>query len=369
MPDQPGAGRDVIQSGRERPPRRPPRPRLLAPLVLVVLVVAVVAVVALHAATRRGATRGPRGPVQVTDVGHSLLGVRAGWELFGLGPSEVVRIQLARARITRTAFPVLLSTGPVTLLAGPHQAIIRPLDYVPGYLVPDGRMARPLRGALSSGGVVLPGPRPGEFWMESGDGAHMSMLLVGPDGNRLGPAVPTLMSSGWPSPDGRGYLMVQRPAGIYDEGPGWRRFVTSGAIAAVGPGRWLAVECSQGHCRYLVINQASGSRHLLAGPAPAARSVAPFAGAVSPDGQSAALIVYGRDDKPLLRLLDLVSGAALLSVPVNPDTPGNAVWSPDGRWLFAVSPDRRLLAINPATQAVQGLGVSLPPLSELAIRA
>ena len=366
MPDQPGAGRDVIWSGRERGPRRPASPRLLALLALVVLVVAVVTV---HAVTRRGGTRGPRGPVQVTGAGHPLLGVRAGWELFGLGPGEVVRIQLAQARITRTAFPGLQSSGPVTLLAGPHQVIVRPLDYVPGYLVPDGQTARPLRGPLSSGGVILPGPRPGEFWMESGDGAHMSMLLVGPGGNRLGLAVPTPMLSGWPFPDGRGYLMVQRRAGVYDQGPGWRRFVTSGAIAAVGPARWLAVECPQGHCRYLVISPASRSRYLLAGRAPAARSIAPFAGAVSPDGQFAALIVYGRDGKPFLRLLDLVSCAMLLSFPVNPDTPGNAVWSPDSRWLFALSPDGRLLAINPVTQAVQGIGVSLPPLTELAVRA
>src|SRR5258707_1016837 len=212
MPDQPGAGRDVIQSGRERLPRRTPSPQLLALLALVVLVVAVVTV---HAVTRRGGTRGPRGPVQVTGVGHPLLGVRAGWELFGLGPSQVVRIQLARARITRTAFPGLQSSGPVTLLAGPHQAIVRPLDYVPGYLIPDGRTARPLRGALTSGGVVLPGPRPGAFWMESGDGAHLSMLLVGPDGKSLGPAVLTPMLSGWPFPGGRGDLMVQRRAAMY----------------------------------------------------------------------------------------------------------------------------------------------------------
>ncbi len=205
--------------------------------------------------------------------------------------------------------------------------------------------------------------------MESGDGAHMSMLLAGPDGKRLGPAMPTPMLSGWPFPDGRGYLIVQRRAGVYDQGPGWRRFVTSGAIAAAGPARWLAVECPQGHCRYLVINPASRSRHLLAGQAPASQSIAPFAGAVSPDGQFATLVVYGRDDKPILRLLDLVSCAILLSVPVNPDTPGNAVSSPDSRWLFALSPDGRLLAINPVTQAVQGLAVSLPPLSEIAVRA
>src|SRR5258708_14631953 len=232
MPDEPGAGRDVIQSGRERLPRRTPSPQLLALLALVGLVVAVVTV---HAVTRRGGRRGPGGPVQVAGVGHRLLGVRAGWELFGSGPSQVVRIQLARARLSRTAFPGLQSSGPVTLLAGPHQAIVRPLDYVPGYLIPDGRTARPLRGALSSGGVVLPGPRPGEFWMESGDGAHMSMLLVGPAGNRLGPAMPTPMLTGWPFPDGRGDLIVQRRAGVYDQGPGLRPFVTRGAIAAAGP--------------------------------------------------------------------------------------------------------------------------------------
>jgi hypothetical protein len=373
MPDQPGAERDVIQSGRERLPRRMPSPRLLALLALVVVVGVVVAVSAVtgRGAGRNGARepRGLRGPVQVTRVGHPLLGVRAGWELFGLGPSQVVRIQLARARITRTAFPGLQSSGPVTLLAGQDQAIVRPLDYVPGYLIPDGQTARPLRGALSSGGVVLPGPRPGEFWMESGDRPRMSMLLVGPDGNRVGPAVPTPMSSGWPSPDGRGYLMVQRRAGVYDQGPGWRRLVTSGSVVAAGPARWLAVECPRGHCRYLVINPASRSRYLLAGGAPAARSVAPFAGAVSPDGQFAALVAYGPDGKPFLQLLDLVSCDVLLSVPVNPGTLGDPVWSPDGRWLFAVGPDGRLLAINPVTQAVQGLGVSLPPLSALAVRA
>jgi hypothetical protein len=369
MPDQPGAERDVIWSGRDRAPRRTPSPRLLVLLALVVLVVAVVAVHAVHRRAGIRGPRGPRGPVQVTEAGHPLLGVRAGWELFGLGPGEVVRIQLARARITRTAFPGLQSSGPVTLLAGPHQVIVRPLDYVPGYLVPDGQIARPLRGALSSGGVVLPGPRPGAFWMESGDGGHASMLLVDPDGNRLGPELLSPTISGWPSTDGRGYVMVQREAGIYDQGPGWHRFVTSGAIAAAGPARWLAVECARGHCRYLVINPASRSRHLLAGQAPAARSLAPFAGAVSPDGQFAALVVYGQDARPFLRLLDLVSCAVLLSVPVNPDTLGSAVWSPDGRWLFAVSPDGRLLAINPVTQAVQGIGVTLPPLSVLAVRA
>src|SRR5260370_5748912 len=77
MPDQPGAGRDVIQSGRERSPHRTPSPQLLALLALVELVVAVVTV---HAVTRRGGARGPRRPLQRTRVGALLVGGKAGWE-------------------------------------------------------------------------------------------------------------------------------------------------------------------------------------------------------------------------------------------------------------------------------------------------
>ena len=51
---------------------------------------------------------------------------------------------------------------------GPHQAIIRPLDNVPGYVVPDGRPARPLTGMLARGDLLLPGPSPAEEWAVSG---------------------------------------------------------------------------------------------------------------------------------------------------------------------------------------------------------
>src|SRR5258708_13894774 len=128
MPDQPGAGRDVIQSGRERSPHRTPSPQLLALLALVELVVAVVTV---HAVTRRGGTRGPRGPVQVTGVGHRLLGVRAGWGLVGIGPRQGVRIPLARARLPRTPVPGLQSSRPVRPPPRPHHATLPPPDHIP----------------------------------------------------------------------------------------------------------------------------------------------------------------------------------------------------------------------------------------------
>lgn len=79
--------------------------------------------------------------VTVTTVGQPLLGVTAGWELFGWGPEGVVRIQLARGRVTRTALPPIASSGPTSFLVGRDWAMVRPLDGVPGYLVRDGRPA------------------------------------------------------------------------------------------------------------------------------------------------------------------------------------------------------------------------------------
>ncbi|HEU5266828.1 MAG TPA: hypothetical protein VFU35_09005, partial [Jatrophihabitans sp.] len=86
--------------------------------------------------------------VTTIEVGHPLLGITADWQLLGLGPGTMLRIDFAHGRISRTTLPTLQSNGPVFFLAAPHAAIIRPLDFVPGYLVPDGQPPRMLTGAL-----------------------------------------------------------------------------------------------------------------------------------------------------------------------------------------------------------------------------
>lgn len=73
----------------------------------------------------------PSRPVVVTQLGHRVLRVRAGWELFARGPGQLIRIQLAKGRLTRTTIPVLRTTGPVSFLVQPGKVIIRPLDFVP----------------------------------------------------------------------------------------------------------------------------------------------------------------------------------------------------------------------------------------------
>ena len=130
----------------------------------------------------------PTSAVSVTILGHPLLGVRAGWELFGRGPGVVVRMQFARGRIARTFHPALLSGGPVTFVTDAEGALIRPVDSVPGYLIPDGEPAREAPGALGAGGPAFPGPDPRHLWVPSSTSDDL-MVLVGMDGRRTGPSI------------------------------------------------------------------------------------------------------------------------------------------------------------------------------------
>ena len=160
---------DEVGFGSARPPGRrwPSGPRWVRGALILAgaIVIAVAAVLTLgrHPARSDAA----RAAVTVTQADHRLLGVQAFWELLGYGPRRTVRGLFARGRVTQTVLPVLDSNGPVSFVAGPSQMIIRPWDVVPGYVVPDGKPAQPLTGVLSRGGEVLPGPRPGEVWVQS----------------------------------------------------------------------------------------------------------------------------------------------------------------------------------------------------------
>jgi hypothetical protein len=303
------------------------------------------------------------------------LSLRGNWELFGYGPGWVVRIQFASGRITRTVVPPVLSSGPVTFLVGPHQVIIRPLDFVPGYLVPDGRPARllpgALVGALGSGGTVIPGPQPGTAWVQAGYQV-MSMPLVRMDGTRTGVSLRLPPGGPWLAiPDGRGYVLADAdgPGGLYDVRPGGVRRI-AGMLAAVGPTRWLTVDCPAGHrCTNVVVDQQGGASRILPGSSAELEPGSP-PGVIAPDG-SAAAVMRDSGDQVTLHLLNLVSGADR-QIPVSLDQGSAAhqtlTWSPDSRWLFVVAANGELAAVNARTQQVEGLGVELPPISQIAVR-
>jgi hypothetical protein len=364
-------GLDEVRFGSLRP-RGHRWPRWLLIVLAAVASIAVVVVAVLgHQEQQHRA--GPA--VTVSDAGHRLLGVTAGWQLLAYGRGGVIRIQLARGRITRTAVPPLQSTGPFSFVVGPSQAIIRPLDFVPGYLVPDGHPARRLRGALSHGTpAVIPGPQPGQAWVQAGYESTL-MSLAWLDGRTTGGSMRLPPGSGpWlAASDGQGYALASYAGGgadagdVYDVRPsGFRRI--AGSISAVGPTRWLAVDCDRRRCSNVVIDPASGERRRLPGQ-PARPAGTP--GVIAPDGSAAAVIeVSGR--QVTLHLINLASGTSLL-IPVLLDQ-GSAggqtlAWSPDSRWLFVITAHGRLAAVNARTHRAEGLGAALPPLSQIAIRS
>jgi hypothetical protein len=374
---------DEVSFGRSGPPRfRLPGwlrdRRIVAGLALVVAIPVLIAAIGHHGHGRHRhhhvLAPPPRaGTVTVLDVGPRLLGVRGRWSLFAEGPGVLLRIQLAAGVITRTRVPPLQSSGAVSLLAGPRQAIIRPADFVPGYLVPDGRPARFLPAALGQAGRVFPGPRRGLLWVQTRFGAHEVMSLVNFAGRHSGGSVtfrgPLVFLA---VPDGRGYFLVQHGSVVYDVRPDHRRLVAVGTLDAAGPSAWLITRCSHGRCAYEVVDPANGARYRVPGQAAAPGASAPT-GVTSPDGRVAAVVRRGHGHRWLVHLIDLVTGAdrvlaGRVMEPFGPN-PATLAWSPDGRWLFAVTADGVLVAFDPRTGQPFLLGVALPPVTQLAVRA
>jgi hypothetical protein len=310
------------------------------------------------------------GPVVVTTVGRALLPTTDRWELFGRGAQEVVRIEVALGRVTRTVVPALRSGGPVSFLTGTGRALIRPLDLVTGYVVPDGQPAREMPPALGHGGPMFPGPDPGHVWVRSEDGARPAMVLRALDGgaDRASIPLPGRTSPLEAIPDGSGHLLYAGTGGTYHARPDGLHRITTGSVLAVGPRSWLTVECDdRDRCRTVVIGRPSGSRRTIG----ATLDPTGPRGVISPDGTTAAMVGSGPGGGVGLRLLDLASGASRpVDVPIGSSViDGTVVWSPDSRWLFALGADGTLRVVDPATARVAELGVALPPLRQLTVRA
>jgi hypothetical protein len=143
----------------------------------------------------------------------------------------------------------------------------------------------------------------------------------------------------------------------------------AGDLAAVGPTRWLAVDCHAGRrCSSATVDPATGAQHTLPGPSAELLAVTP--GVIAPDG-SAAAIATASGDRVTLQLLNLVSGSDQ-QIPVSLDaesaTDQMLAWSPDSRWLFVVTAQGKLAVVDARTGHVESLGVSLPSLSLIAVR-
>ncbi len=374
---EPGrAPADLLDLDRDR--RRVPLPRwsrwLLAPLAGVLLAVGLLQAGGTGRTVRpdpvapAAARTLPPGPsrsapaVAVTTLGHSLLGVTGGWELFARGAEELVRVELARGRITRTAVPALLSGAPVSLVVTADRALVRSLDLVPGYVVPDGRPVRLLPAGLGDGGAAFPGPRPGTVWVDSGTAVVLHAVADG----RVLASVPRPEPTAETAADGAGGLVFRATGGTYAGTPAGPRRITTGALLAAGPTRWLVLECDDAHrCRPYAVDRATGARRAV--PATLAADVP--RGVVAPDGRTAALLRVRRDGTVVPYLLDLASGASRpVGLEIDQAGDGGLVWSPDSRWLFTTATGGMVTAVDPATGRPTELGVSLSAPTTLAVR-
>jgi hypothetical protein len=252
----------------------------------------------------------------------------------------------------------------VSFLATADGALIRPLDYVPGIEVPDGRQAREMAPALSRSGPMFPGPDPEHIWVPSGDALVLRPLGGGPATARVSlPAdTPPLLVVG----DGAGALLLPDTSGVYEARPDGLHRLSTGALLAVGPRNWLVAECNDRHrCRSELIDRATGARRDL-GPA---LPVGPVPGAISPDGRTAALYQIEDGGHVDLDLLDIASGdlhPADLELEQTV-TPGMIAWAPDGR-LFAIAAGGAIRMIDRGSGAAGPIGPPLPPVRQLAIR-
>jgi hypothetical protein len=297
-----------------------------------------------------------------------LLGETGGWELFGRGPDSVVRLEIGADRIVRTPGVGFGSGGPVSFVVGSHEAIVRPLDNVPGFAVPDDQPARRLPAALSDGGIALPGPDPDHVWRQTGSAGRPGMTLIGLDGRPSGTSIPIPAGfSPYPAPDGAGYLLLARTDGraVYDARPGTLRRVTTGTVLAVGPSRWVVRECVDArHCATAAVDQASGARHVLR-DVPGYEDAA--TGLISPDGATAALTDPATGTVHLVTLADGADLAVEVSVDIRV-ADGTYAWSPDSRWLFVADRYGDLAAVERRSGRIRHFGTVLPELSQLAVR-
>lgn len=313
----------------------------------------------------RGQSSPRPAPVAVTNLGRPVLDVPRNWVLFARNPDAVLRIQLATGRIVRTATPAVLSDGPLSFLAGPHEVIVKAWQGG-GVIIRDDQPARYLSGELADYGPILPGPKPGQLWVAPSGNPDTTerMQLVGFDG-RHGEDI-SVPVSGIPMSDGAGYLLSDLTGGIYDVLPGSLRRVTTGALLALGPTRWLTEECDdQHHCSMDVVDRGTGAHRVLG---PASDSDTP-AGSIAPDGSTAA-VLHGTE--PLtLSMLDLATGIDHRSnVEVDRDGAfaGAMVWTPDGRWLIVADASGHLVVVDHAGVS-RVLTDRITRISQLAFRA
>ena len=292
------------------------------------------------------------------------------WEVYGRSDTEVVRLELRSGRMTRTPVPPLTAGGRVSFLATGTGVLARPVRGVPGYQVPDGEPVGPLPSALGRGGLILPGPEPGQVWI-SGTSRFSSrgeMLLASVSAGwvRVQASLPAV-TYGSVQPDGAGSYYVSSTGGTYVRVPGGYRRISTGTVLAASAGSLLTADCDERlRCRHALVDRWSGKRRTV-------RLLPSFnAGlaliSLSPDSRYVAVAYRLATRSPALHVIDLATGADReVRAAFDSGLPnGSVVWSPTGDYVAAVGAQGRLVILASATAEVLPLSGDLPTIAQLA---
>lgn len=313
----------------------------------------------------------------VTRFPPHLLGVREGWELYGRADGEVVRLQLAAGRMTRTRVPSLDPAGPVSFVVTGGAAVARPRGHAPGYSVRDGRPARPLVDPRLQSGPVLRGPRSDEVWTVRGGGDAVRASLIRLRYDRGQGPVVALQASRLEAiaSDAAGGLVVRTTGRTVayrtvPDGPARYRgtseqAVTRGTLVAAGANTWVLADCPTTRCPARVVDRGTGRARTL-GLTVDHRWLS---GSVSPDGRYLALISRFSAGSTSLMMLDLTAekrDVLPLQLADGADL-STLAWAPDGRRLFVTDRRGTLWVSEPRRGRLRQLGLDLPPLRQLAI--
>jgi hypothetical protein len=302
--------------------------------------------------------------VAVTDLGHPLLGVTAGWDLFALSGDVLVRIHPASGRITRSALPPL-GDGAVSLVPARGRLLIHPPDSRPGYVVTDDRPVTEMPPPLNGDGPLLPGPDADHVWVQTLPG-QMSLVTLAGKSSGLDLTVPPYLGPG--IADGSGNVLFQGVGGVYRGGRGGLQRVSTGQLIGVGPTGVVTADCDDRARCGIVLRTHDGRTSVV----PALLEPQGFnPGSISPDGTNVVVVsTNGQGGEAAATLVELDNGASRpIELPLTPTSgEGTIVWSPDGRWLFAVDASQQLKVINARTLAVADLVPGLPSIHQLVVR-
>lgn len=296
-------------------------------------------------------------------------------QLFVRAANAVLQLDFAAGTTTSTPLPVLQSTGPVTFLATSTGVLVRPLDAVAGYFVPDGQPARALTGPLATA-AVLPGPDRDSVWAEQDAAGLLQVYVPTAAPGRVLP-LPNDLGPLWGSPlaDGSGYVLLSGAKGTVDVRPdGAHRLpavLATGTVLAAGADRLLVATCSTWpaprRCPVELVRLPDGLVQPLGRPL---YDLNQSSGVVAPDHASALIYQPGVDGQTNAELVALPSGAAI-GAPVNVDAnvlAGSVSFSSDGRWAFLAGADGALVVLDARTGARQRVDVELPYVYQVAVR-